>query len=137
MSAMADVNLSHFFKETIMLRKLVCAAAIVVVGVGVVMAEEFRATIIKIDDGKVTFKKGKQGQEGEAMTLPTTTNIKVSKGTFNTATNKVEAGEPLTSGLKNEIFNKIGAKGLRATITTDADNKHITAITVGGAKKPQ
>jgi hypothetical protein len=118
-----------------MLRKLVCVAVILAVGVGVVMAEEFRATITKIEDGKVTFKKGKQGEEGEAMTLPTTTNVKVTKGKYNADTNKVDAGEPLVNGLRNEILTRIAEKGIRATITTDADNKHITAITVGGAKK--
>ena len=47
-----------------MLRKLVCAAVVVVIGIGVVTAEEFRATITKVEDGKVTFKKGKKGEEG-------------------------------------------------------------------------
>jgi hypothetical protein len=121
-----------------MLRKFVCAAVIVVVGFGVVMAEEFRATIIKIDNnGKVTFKKGKQGEEGEAMTLPTATNVKVTKGTFNADTKKTEAGEPLTNGLKNQVFTNITDKGVRATIVTDTDNKTITAIMVGGKKKAE
>ena len=47
----------------------------------------------------------------------------------------MEAGDPIASGLKNEQFTKIGEKGLRVTITTDAGNKHITAIWVGGGNK--
>jgi hypothetical protein len=118
-----------------MLRNFACAAFIVVIGLGVALAEEFQATITKVDNGKVTFKKGKANDLGEEMTLPVTADAKVTKGKFNADTNKVEAGDPIASGLKNEQFTKIGEKGLRATITTDADNKHITAIRVGGGKK--
>jgi hypothetical protein len=120
-----------------MLRKLACAAVITAIGLGVAMADEFRATIIKIEGGKVTFKKGKKGEESEATTLPVATNVKVTKGTFNQDTKKFEAGEALDKGLKNELFTKISEKGVRASITTDADNKKITAISVGGGKKQQ
>jgi hypothetical protein len=107
----------------------------VVFGLGVALADEFQATITKVDGGKITFKKGKANDLGEEMTLPVTADAAVTKGKFNTDTKKVEAGDPVKSGLQNEQFTKIGEKGLRATITTDADNKHITAITVGGRKK--
>ena len=118
-----------------MLRKLVCAAVIVVIGFGVAMADEFRATITKVEGDKVTFKKGKKGDEGDAMTLPVTKNAKITKGSFNQDTKKFEAGEALDKGLKNEAFAKIGEDGVRATIITDKDNKNITAIMVGGFKK--
>jgi hypothetical protein len=118
-----------------MLRKFVCAAVIVVIGFGVALADEFQATITKVDNGKITFKKGKAKDLGEEMTLPVTADAKVTKGKFNADTKKLEAGDPIESGLKNEQFTKIGEKGLRVTITTDADNKHITAISVGGGKK--
>ena len=49
-----------------MLRKFVCAAAIVVSGFGVVLADEFQATISKVDSGKITFKKGPAKDLGEA-----------------------------------------------------------------------
>jgi len=118
-----------------MLRKLVCAAVVVVIGIGVVTADEFRATITKVENGKITFKKGKKGEEGEAMTLPVTAKVKVTEGKFNPDTQKFDAGKEIEKGLKNEMFTKIDAKGVRATITTDADNKNITAIAVGGGKK--
>ena len=117
-----------------MLRKLACASVIMAIGLGVAVAAEFRATIIKVDGDKVTFKKGKKGEEGEAMTLPVTANVKVTKGKYNLDAKKREPGDPLEGGLKNKMFTKIKDKGLRATITTDADNKNITAILVGGGK---
>ena len=58
-----------------------------------------------------------------------------SGGKFNKDTKKLEAGEALTDGLKNEVFTKIGAKGQFASITTDTDNKHITAIAIFGKGK--
>jgi len=118
-----------------MLRKFVCAAVIMVIGLGVALAEEFPAVISKVENGKVTFKKGKKG-DGDEMTLPVTADAKITKGKFNPDTKKVEAGEPIENGLKADPFTKISEKGLRATITTDADNKHITSISVfGGGKK--
>ena len=118
-----------------MLRKFVCAAVIVVIGFGVALADEFGAIISKVDGNKITFKKFMKGEQGEETTLPVTADAKVTKGKFNADTKKLEAGDPIESGLKNEQFTKIGEKGLRVTITTDADNKHITAISVGGGKK--
>jgi hypothetical protein len=112
-----------------MLRKVACASVFLVVGFGLAMADEFRATITKVDGDKVTFKKGKKGEEGEAMTLPVT-----AKGKYNLDAKKREPGEPLEGGLKNKIFAKIKDKGIRATITTDPDKKTITAILVGGGK---
>jgi hypothetical protein len=123
-----------------MLRKFVCAAVIVVIGMSVAMADEFGAFITKIDGNKITFQKAlKKGEKGEATTLPVTSDAKITKGKFNKDTKKLEAGEAIDTGLKNELFTKLDSeKGLRATITTDADNKNITAITVrgrGGKKK--
>ena len=69
-----------------MLRKFVCAAVIVVFGLGVALADEFQATITKVDGGKITFKKGKAKDLGEEMTLPVTANAKVTKGKFNADT---------------------------------------------------
>jgi hypothetical protein len=122
-----------------MLRKVLCAAVIVGVGWSVAMADEFGAVITKIDGNKVTFKKTKKGEVGEELTLPVVKNVKVTKGKINADTNKLEAGDLIQGGLKNEQFAKISEKGLAVRITTDADNKNITAITVGkgGKKKAQ
>jgi hypothetical protein len=118
-----------------MLRKFVCAAVITVVGLSFAMADEFQAIISKVDGNKVTFKKAKKGEVGDDMTLPVTADAKITKGKFNADTKKLEAGDAVADGLKNEMFTKTTDKGVRATITTDADNKNITAITVGGGGK--
>jgi hypothetical protein len=124
-----------------MLRKLVSAAVIVMVGFGVAMADEFTAIISKVDGNKVTFTKAKFNPEtkmlekGDEMTLPVKAEAKISKGKFNMDTKKLEPVEPIENGLKNAMFTKIGEKGQFAAITTDAGNKNITAITTGFGKK--
>jgi hypothetical protein len=113
------------------------AAAFVVVGalLGVAMADEFNATISKVDDGKVTFtKKAKKGEKpGDAMTLPAAKDVKVTKGKQDGK--KVVAGEALENGLKNEVFSNIGKKGVGARIITDVDNKNIVEIILTPQKK--
>jgi hypothetical protein len=104
--------------------------------VGVAMADEIRAIIIKVDGDKVTFAENKgKGERGDEKTLPVSDKVKVVKGKFNPETKKLEAGDKIDNGLKNELFTKIGDKGLRALIVTDKDNKRITEIRVGGGKK--
>jgi hypothetical protein len=116
-----------------MLRKFVCAAVIMVIGLGVAMAEDIQAVISKVDGNKITFKKaGKKGAvDGDDMTMTVKADAKITKGVFNADTKKLDAGEALPNGLKNEMFTNIGEKGVRATVTTD-DSKNVTAITVGG-----
>jgi hypothetical protein len=120
-----------------MLRRFVCAAVILVLGVGVVMAEEFMGMITKVEGGKVTFTEFKGKEKGDAKTLPVAEKVKVVKGKFNKDTKKMEAGDAIEGGLKNEMFTKIGEKGVFASIVTDKDNKQITeirAFTFGGKK---
>src|SRR5438445_13734198 len=118
-----------------MVRKLVCAMILLVFCVGVTLADEIRAIIIKVDGNKVTFAESKGGERGEEKTLPVASEVKVVKGKFNRDTKKLEAGDAIDQGLKNEMFSRIGEKGMRATIVTDDDNKKITEIRVGGGGK--
>jgi hypothetical protein len=118
-----------------MFQKVVGAALVLAVSVGFGLAEEIRAVIIKVDGNKVTFAENKSKEKGKVdkgpeKTLPAADNVKVLKSKFNQETKKVEAGDALDSGLKNEVFSKIGENGLRATVITDADNKKITEIRV-------
>src|SRR5438128_440185 len=123
-----------------MLRRIVSAAVILVLCVGITLADEIRAVITKVDGDKVTFAevkggggKGKgKGEKGESKTLPVTTTVKVVKGKYDKDTKKLEAGDLIEEGLKNKMFSDISEKGVQATITTDADNKNITEIRVGG-----
>jgi hypothetical protein len=123
-----------------MLRRFVAAVAVLGLCLGVALADEFGAVITKVQDGKVTFTKFKKGEgkkfeKGPEMTLPTAATVKVVSGKFNPDTKKLEAGEPLAGGLKNERLSNIGEKGVFATIVTDADNKKITEIRIGGKGK--
>jgi hypothetical protein len=119
-----------------MLRKFVCASVIVVLGLSVAMAETFTANISKVENGKVTFTKGKKGEVSDPMTLPVASDVKVTKGgKFNKDTKKVEDAEAVADGVKSTLLTTIGEKGRRARITTDADNKHITEIYIMGGKK--
>jgi hypothetical protein len=123
-----------------MLRRIVSAAVVLGLCVGVAMAAEIRGVITKVSDGKVTFysvkfdKDTKKVDKGEEQTLPVADNVKVVKSKFNKDTKKTEPGEALEGGLKNEMFTKIGEKGVGATIITDDASKKITEIRVGGGR---
>lgn len=126
-----------------MIRKLVCAVAVMVVAVGFVMADEFTATITKVDGGKITYQKMKKTKKGEPAAKdgdPVVINAEgatVAKGTFNKDTKKLEKGDAIEGGVKGlaELVTKAGDKGVNARITTDADNKKVTEILVTGGKK--
>jgi hypothetical protein len=119
-----------------MLRKVFCAAVVLTFAVSVGLADEIRAVIIKVEGDKVTFAEYKgKGEKGAEKTLAVAKDLKVTKGKFNQDTKKLDAGDPIEQGLRNALFSKIDEKGLRATIITDADNKRITEIRVGGGKK--
>jgi hypothetical protein len=99
------------------------------------LSEEYRATLLKVEDGKVTFRMmpGKDGKAAELaaeQTLPVTDNVKVAKGKLDKETLEVEAGDPIHSGLKNLMFTNINDKGLRVVIVTDQTNKKVAEIYV-------
>jgi len=120
-----------------MLRRVVGAAVVLVLCVGITVADEIRAIITKVDGNNVTFTEMKGKEKGESKTLPVADNVKVVKGKFNKETKKLEAGDPIDDGLKNEMFSKdkLGEKGKGAVIVTDDDGKKITEIRIGGGGK--
>jgi len=121
-----------------MFRKLICLAIVSVVCVGVGFAEEIRGVITKVDGNKVTFQKitfnkdTKSIEKGELQTLEVDAAAKVSTGKFNKETKKMEAGDPVADGLKNEMFTKIGEKGVGATV--DVDGGKIKSIIISKGK---
>ena len=121
-----------------MLRKVVGAVVVLGLCLGIAMAEEIRAVITKVEDNKVTFAevkgKGKDQEKGKEQTLPVSTKVKVVKGKKDKDTGKFVVTDDIEKGLKNEMFSKekLGEKGLFATVVTDSDNKKITEIRVGG-----
>src|SRR5262249_39910609 len=125
-------------KGAAMLRKVFGAAVVLVFGVSIGLADEIRAVITKVEGNKVTFAEAKgKGEKGPEMTLTLAPDAKITKGKFNQDTKKLDAGEAIEQGLRNAMFTKIDEKGLRATIITDAANKSITEIRVGGKGKKQ
>ena len=113
-----------------MLRKTVCALAVLTLSVGLAMSEEFVGAIKKIEDGKITVAKFKKGEKkaGEDMTLTLADNVKVVNAKFNKEEMKIEIGEALEGGLKNKRFEKIGKFGVFAQIVTTDDK--VTQIAV-------
>lgn len=97
-----------------MFRKLVCAMFVMTVAIGLVAAEEFQASITKVDaDGnKVTLQKMKKGdkakfgfeKDGDPITLTVAKDAKITKAKFNFEEKKWESGGAIEGGLKNEIF---------------------------------
>ena len=122
-----------------MLRKFVCAAVVLAVGISVAMAEEMTGLITNVDGNKITFKKG---FKGEAKELTLVDNVKVKSATGKKVEDKFEVtvGEDLKDGLKNERFTKIGKFGVFSQIVTNDDGK-VTEIRVfpakGFKKKPK
>ena len=113
-----------------MLRKLVGAVLVMVFCVGFSLAEELRGVISKVDGKKITFSERKsKDDKGPEQVLTVADGVKVVKAKFNKETKKLEAGDALEGGLTNELFTKIGEKGLFATVVTDNDKK-ITEIRV-------
>jgi hypothetical protein len=115
-----------------MVKKCFGAVVMLLVSLGLVYAEEFGARITKVDGNKIEITKGKKGEKGEASTLTVSDNVKVVRGKF-TEEKKIEAGEALPDGLKNEVFKK-SEKGVFARITTGDDGK-VTQIVVIQFKK--
>ena len=114
------------------MRKLLAVCVVLTMSVGLLVGAEYGGVIKSVDGNKVTFMKGaKKGEKGAEVTMPAVTGVKVMKMKFNAETKKMEAGEALEGGLKNEMIKE----GARVFIVTDADDKHITEMRVGGGKK--
>jgi hypothetical protein len=117
------------FSEESMMRKLFVAMTVLVCSFSLLAAEEFRAVIKKVDGNKVTLVKAKRGEKaGEPVTLTATSTVKVAKSKFDRTAKKVEVGEAVENGLKNELFTK---GDVNARVTTN-DAGEITQILVGG-----
>lgn len=129
-----------------MVRKLFCSMLVMTVAVAFVAAEEFQASITKVDGNKVTYqkykkaekgKKGKGEKDGDPVTL-SAKGATIITAKFDADTKKVTDGDEVKDGLKNEMFTTIDEKkGVQATITTEGegDKAKITKIRVMGKKK--
>jgi hypothetical protein len=115
-----------------MLRKAVCAAAVLVFAFGVAAAEEINGRILKIEDGKITVgsKYDKETKKfAEEKSYPVAKDVKVLSAKFNKEEKKFEAGDALQGGLKNERLQNIGERGIRAVVVTNGAGQ-VTEIRV-------
>jgi len=98
-----------------MFRKLVCAMFVFCIGISLVAAEEFTASITKVDGDKVTFQKMKKGdkkfgleKDGDPVTLPVAKDAKITKAKFSFDKDNMKAvwtsEGAVEGGLKNDIF---------------------------------
>ena len=125
-----------------MYRKLVCSMVVMMAGIGFVAADEFTCVITKVNGTKVTFYKTKKvdkkmEKDGDAMTLTVGDKATIAKGK-GAKGGKVEVGDTIETGLKDDIFTKIDEKkGVNARITTEGegDKTKITQILVIMGKK--
>jgi len=114
------------------MRKFVCAATVVVLALGVALADDFAGAITKVDGKKVTVKKGKDG-EAKEYTVASDVKVVYVKGKVKKG-EKPEAGDVVSEGLKNEAFSKAGDKAVGAYFTTN-DKGEITHIYLKKGKK--
>src|SRR5262249_31974378 len=122
------------------MRLFVCAAFVVVCTVSFAMADEFFATIKKIDGNKVTVTQKKKGEEPKEMTLNLTADTKIVKGKFAKSDDgkfSVEAGDPIEGGKEGliKMVDKSGEKGVAPFVVTDGDKIKELRITGGKGKK--
>jgi hypothetical protein len=106
-----------------MVCKSVGALVVMALAVGVATADEFMATITKVDGNKITYQKYEKGQKiGDAVTVEVAADTVIADSKRGGA-KKVVAGDAIEGGLKNMLFPKeSGDKAVTAAITTDANN---------------
>jgi hypothetical protein len=122
-----------------MLRRAVCAVAVLAFSVGLVVAAEIRGVITKISDDGKTITVGKFNRETKEVTdakeYTVSSTVKILKGKYNKEEKKLEStGEEFKNGLANDRFKNLGKRGTPAMITTD-DSGNVTQIVVGEQRK--
>ena len=114
------------------MRKIMAVAVVFAIGLGIAMAEEVRGTIKSVNGEKLTItKQAKKGEKGDDVSYTVPASAKILKGTFNKDTKKIEAGDALEGGLKNEMVKE----GARATVTVDGEKVSQVIISGAGKKK--
>lgn len=118
-----------------MVRKLVCAAFVMTVAVGLVMAEEANGIITNVKDNTFMFQKTKKGEKvGEAIKLTLAKDGVVAKGVQDKEDKKKTVkGDAIEGGLSNKMFTEAGEKGVAARVTYEGDKA--SQVLVTGKKK--
>jgi hypothetical protein len=113
------------------MKKFALAMVCTLTFVGFVTADDFFAAITKVEGSKVTFMKGKKGEDKKEGTAELTKDVKVMTGVFDKDAGdfKMKAGDPIEGGMKNKMFTDIGEKGVFAQITTNAKGQITQVLT--------
>ena len=98
------------------------------------LADEFQVRIVKIEDGKITFRKVDKNnpataRTGPLVTLPVAADAQIRASQSILETRKVETKD-LPDGLKDESFRIIDRFGLAAEIETDEAGTAIKRVQV-------
>jgi hypothetical protein len=125
------------------MRTIIASCVLVVFGLGAVVADDFMATVTKIekkDDGYlITGKKGKKGDAKEiTYTIATTVKVNKGKAKFDKDTKKldVEVGDVIADGFKDEMFSKVSMETpVQMYLTTDTSDKVTKVVVIAGKKK--
>jgi hypothetical protein len=125
------------------MHRFVAAATAVLLMVTVALSDEFVGMITKFEDGKITFKKFKKGEEPVEGTMQVAKKAKFMKGKFNKSDDKfvIEADGELEGGkeafakrIEEAVKMKKGkfGGGLFAQIITkgEGDKARVTEIRV-------
>ena len=94
---------------------------------GLLQADEFTATLVKVADGNVTFSRGK-GKKAKQATLPADENCKVVVAKYDAKLKLIEAGDDVAGGLRNPIFGQLDKEPVEAWVRTDKENKKILEL---------
>jgi len=125
------VRATNHTREKVM-RKILASIAVLLLTLGVVVGDEFGGKITKIDGNKITIeKRAKKGQKGDEVTLTAGEKLKVVKSKYNRETKKLEVGEALEGGLKNEAIKE----GATVRVVTDGDKISEIQVIAGGKRK--
>jgi hypothetical protein len=119
-----------------MVRKMLSAMFVMTLAVGFVAADDFNATITAVKGGKVTYQKMKKGEkDGDPVTIAVDEKATIAKA--DGFGKKAKVGDKIEGGLKNEMFAKIGEKGIPSRLTTEGEGAKakVTQILVFSGKK--
>jgi predicted glycosyltransferase len=121
-----------------MLRRALCAVAVVAFSVTLACAAEIRGVITKVSDDGKTITVGKYDRESKTISdtkeYKLSPSVKILKGKREDK-KLVATDEELKEGLKSQMFQNINEKrGVQVLLTTD-DSGTVTQIVVGGRGK--
>ncbi len=126
-----------------MLRRFISAAAVLIALGGFVLGGTYQGQIVKVEDGKVTIKTGKRGEDPVEKTFKVSKDVKITiKARDKDGEDKTVKLEDLKSVVEKAGKGGKGGKGkggrggARAKIETtgEGDSETITTITFGGGR---